>query len=52
MVLNKIDLVTKEEVVAIKKKLKGINVHAKIIESEYYDDVFWSEVLGMMLKFD
>ena len=35
LVLNKTDLVTAEELEATKKKLKSINVHAPIIESQY-----------------
>lgn len=35
LILNKTDLVTKEELESTKKKLKAINVHAPIIESQY-----------------
>merc|ERR1711975_121396 len=35
LVLNKTDLVTPEELEALKKKLSGINVHAPIIEAQY-----------------
>merc|ERR1712070_990882 len=35
LVLNKTDLVTPEELEAIKTQLKGINVHALIIEAQY-----------------
>ena len=35
LILNKTDLVSKEELEITKKKLKAINVHAPIIESQY-----------------
>ena len=35
LVLNKTDLVSSEELAEIKKKLKAINVHAPIIESQH-----------------
>jgi len=35
LVLNKTDLVSDEELTSIKSKLKSINVHAPIIESQY-----------------
>ena len=35
MVVNKTDLVTPDELEAIKLKLKGINTHAKVIETQY-----------------
>ena len=35
LVLNKTDLVSKEELEDVKTKLKGINVHAPIIETQY-----------------
>ena len=35
VILNKTDLVSESELQAIKTKLKGINVHAPIIESQY-----------------
>ena len=35
LVLNKTDLVSKDEIEQIKKKLKGINVHAPIIETQH-----------------
>ena len=35
LVCNKTDLITPEELVALKKKLHGINVHAPIIEAQY-----------------
>ena len=35
LVVNKTDLITPEELEALKKKLKAINVHAPIIETQY-----------------
>lgn len=35
LILNKTDLVSNEELSNIKKKLKGINIHAPIIETQY-----------------
>ena len=35
LIVNKTDLVSADELEALKKKLKGINVHAPIIEAQY-----------------